>query len=720
MKPIYYQLTPVHVVCLAVVMCLSVTSIRAQNTTETDGGRVNASSILIRGSDANFVPSTSRPLEGGAHSFRFEDAPAREVVHAVLSDMLKAEYVLHSPLETRITIVTPAMVTSDQALYLLEAALHATGNLFIQDGRGVYHVGKPDALRAISPNVRTVNPSSRLAPGFGAIVVPLKHIGATEMAAILRPLAPGDTIARVDTVRNLLVLVGSRAQAEGWLSLVETFDVDLLKAMSVGVFPLKHVTVKDVDAALQLLSGGSASVPVTAQGAAAGSGSSASIALQVGVVNPLAGLVRVLPIERINSVIVVAPRAAMLDEARRWIERLDKPGLNSAEPQLHVYPVKNGSAKQLADVLNGIFGGQAAAPAANAVTGVAPGLPTISAAGQGAARSVVQTGVSVGATTNRGTNSVSATPGASAVNAVQIGTAVRVVADENRNALIIYAPGSEMERIETALQKLDTPAKQVLIEASIVEVTLTDELSYGTQWMFGNTRSSGATGTSLLTTGTSGAVGGALAGFSYTLRSAAGSVRSVLNALADKSLVKVISTPSLMVLDNNTATIVVGNQQPIRSTETVSDAGVRSTSIQYKDTGVSLLVKPSVNAGDMVTMSINQAVTDVGAVDTATGQRAFLQRQIDTKVAVRSGETLVLGGLIRDNDADGSAGVPGLHDIPLLGALFGTKTRNRTQTELLVIITPRILETDDDLRAASLEMRSRMRQLRGSAPIGSL
>ncbi|MCO6884244.1 type II and III secretion system protein, partial [Pseudomonas aeruginosa] len=153
--------------------------------------------------------------------------------------------------------------------------------------------------------------------------------------------------------------------------------------------------------------------------------------------------------------------------------------------------------------------------------------------------------------------------------------------------------------------------------------------------------------------------------FTYTLRGANGNIRAVLNALAEKSLIKVISSPSLMVLDNHTASIVVGNQQPVRTSETVTTGGNVTTSITYKDTGVSLTVTPSVNAGDIVSLQLQQAVTDVGAVDTATGQRAVLQRQIGSRVAVRTGETLVLGGLIRDNSTAGNAGLPIAKDIPL-------------------------------------------------------
>jgi general secretion pathway protein D len=289
----------------------------------------------------------------------------------------------------------------------------------------------------------------------------------------------------------------------------------------------------------------------------------------------------------------------------------------------------------------------------------------------------------------------------------------RIIADELNNAVLVYSLPSEYAKIETTLKRLDLAPTQVLIEASIIEVTLGDDLQYGLQWYFTDKARNGLVGTGVLSTVADGVLGPALAGFSYTLKNSLGQVRAVLNALAEKSLVKVISSPSLMVLDNHSAGIAVGNQQPIRTGETVTTGGNVTTSIQYKDTGVNLQVTPSVSAENIVTMSINQAVTDVGQIDTATGQRSFLQRQIVSKVAVRSGETLVLGGLIRDNDTSGKSGLPLLSEIPVVGALFGTHTRNASRTELLVVITPRVVRSDIDAREIGEELRERMKSFPG-------
>ena len=286
---------------------------------------------------------------------------------------------------------------------------------------------------------------------------------------------------------------------------------------------------------------------------------------------------------------------------------------------------------------------------------------------------------------------------------------VRVVADEYNNSLLVLATPYEYDRIEKSLIKLDVVATQVLIEASIIEVTLTDDLQYGLEWAFNDKLGGGDTGSGLLDLG--GGLGAQVPGFSYTVSDSAGAVKAVVNALAEKSLINVISTPSVMVLDNHTASIHVGDQQPIRSASTVTNGGNVQQSIQYKDTGVKLSVTPSVNDGRLVTLQIQQSITDVGSVDAATGQRTFLERNVNSTVAIRSGESVVLGGLIRDNESQGRSGIPLLMDIPLLGSLFSTTTKDNSRTELLIFISPRVVEGEDELRDLNLEMRRRMRGL---------
>ena len=665
---------------------------------------------IIRGNDQVLAPaSNSGQITGTPAGLKFEEAPLADVVSLILREIAKVNYVIHPPINGTVTLVTQGDVSSDQAVLLLEAALQANGLQMARDTRGVYHIGRPDSIKGIVPSIRQAGGSGPLPPGHGAIVVPLKYIGASEMASILRPMAAPDAIVRVDVVRNLLVLTGTRTQAEGWLDIVATFDVDLLKGMSVGVFPLKHITTTEVEAALRLFGGGGASAPAT-NPAPAGGANRAPDSAGAGS-SSLYTALRILPIERINSVMIVTPRAAYLDEARRWIEKLDQPGGNSSEPQLFVYPVQNGNAKHLADVLNGLFGSGSTTSTAPANSGVAPGLQQTNATTTGF--SSAGTGALAAAAGGKAGSSSSAR--GSGLTSLTLGAGLRVMADEINNVVLVFGTRGEFDKIEVTLKRLDVPPTQVLIEASIVEVTLTDDLKYGLQWAFADKARGDLSGTGVLGTAAGAVFGATPAGFSYTLRNSLGDVRAVLNALAGKSLVKVISSPSLMVLDNHTASIAVGNQQPIQVGETITIGGNVTSNVQYKDTGVSLTVTPSVNAGNMVTMQLNQAVTDVGEVDAATGQRSFLQRQFASKVAVRSGETLVLGGLIRDNTTNGKSGLPGLQDLPLIGSLFGTNASSTNRTELVVLITPRVVRTTQDVREIGQELKDRMKALYPSA-----
>ena len=702
------------------LLCLAATSVglHAQPKEQTAAPEPR----ILRGNDLVIsAPSSKGVVTGAPSSFKFEEAPLGDVVSLILRDIAKVDYIIHPPVSGTVTMATQSDVSADQAVFLLEAALQANGLQLARDARGTYHIGRPDTIRSIVPAIRQAG-TGPLPPGFGAIVVPLKFIGSAEMAAILRPLATPEAIVRVDTVRNLLVLAGTRTQAEGWLDIVATFDVDLLKGMSVGVFPLKYVTAGEVEAAMRALSPGAAPSAAPAGGGAAAAAARAAAEATAATAFPLFGALRIIPMERINSVIVVTSRAAYLDEARRWIDKLDRPGGSSTEVQLFVYPVQNGNAKHLASVLNGLFGDSPPAASPPFSSGVAPGLqPSTSATGGFSSAGIGGSFNNPGAA---GRNPGATTPQSAAPTTLTLKTGLRVMADEINNAVLVYGTRGEYEKIETTLKRLDVPPVQVLIEASIIEVTLNDDLKYGLQWVFEDPLRNGARGSGVFGRaggslfGDSGALntaasvfGATPAGFSYTLRNTLGDVRAVLNALAEKSLVKVISSPSLMVLDNHTANIAVGNQQPIRVGTTVTSGGNVTTNIQYKDTGVTLAVTPSVNSGNMVTMQLNQSVTDVGLVDEATGQRSFLQRQFGSKVAVRSGETLVLGGLIRDNTASGKSGLPLLQDIPLFGALFGATTKSVNRTELLVVITPRVVRTEQDVRQLGQELKDRMKTL---------
>ncbi len=653
--------------------------------------------VLYRGSDRQVNMPEARPpvkLVGDAVSLNFEEAPLGEVVHAVLGDILELDYIVDHPVQGKITLRSRTPIPRDQLLQVVESLLKANNVLMVRDQQGRFLITGAQQASRMAPSL--ANPS---APGVGysTIVVPLQYISASNMAEILKPVADESAFVRVDNPRNLLMLAGTQAQLAGWLDMVTTFDVDLLKGMSVGLFPLEHSGVVET---AEVLNGMLRS----------GSGDEGG---------NFAQLVKIIPIKRLNSLLVVTPRSHYLDTVNTWVQRLDAPPDSKFAKRLYVYPVQNTTASRLADLLTRIYSGGGGGSNRTGRTGggaldsggVAPGM-SMESIGSGSSGGSGGGG-NVGA--NFGSNDTDDSVASSSVSGVggeSMGDVedVRVVADDENNSLMIYATGKQYEIIADALDELDVVATQVIIEASILEVTLTEELRYGLEWTFKNGLGTSYDGLGQLTN--SGSSPSAVSpGFSYSVTNSLGNISAVLNALAEDSLINVISTPSVMVLDNHLAYIHVGDQVPVRQGSFVQEGGTVTENFQYRDTGVKLNVRPSVNAGRLVTMDVEQSVTDVGTVDSATGQRTFLERNIMSRVAVRSDESVVLGGLIRENASSTDSGVPLLHRIPVVGSLFGTTSNENRRTELLVIITPRVIANESELREVSNELRSQVRTM---------
>lgn len=651
--------------------------------------------VIYHGTDRHVkMPEKRGPVRfvGEDVSLNFEQAPLSEVTHAIMGDILQLDYVVDHPIKGEVTLRTRTPIPRDQLLGVLESLLKANDTIMIRSADGRYLVTGTGRGTRLSPSVSS---SADQIAGYSTIIVPLQYISAANMAEILKPVADDSAFVRIDRSRNLLMLAGTRRQLDGWLDIVETFDVDQLKGMSVGLFPLENSSVEEVSTALEaLLAGG-------------GEGGA-----------NMKDMIRIVPVMRLNSILVVTPRRHYLETLQTWIDRLDEAHYSAYDQRLYVYPVQNTTASRLADLINRIYAGGGSGQGGRGVGdagGVAPGMSPESLGSAGGGGNGFSSGFGDSSGTQKGGNIGSVNIGAGGLGGAELAGDVRVVADEENNALMIYAAAMQYRIIEQALEQLDVVATQVIIEASIVEVSLTDELSYGLEWTFKNGLGSDYSGEGFLSSLAGASEPASIVpGFSYTVTNSIGDVSAVLNALAKESLLNIISTPSVMVLDNHSAYIHVGQQVPIIDSQTeslASDSDRVTQSISYRDTGVKLEVKPSVNAGGLVTMDVKQSVTDVGEIDAATGQRAFLERNIQSRVAVRSNESVVLGGLIRENASSASQGVPWLHSIPVVGSLFGTDTETDNRTELLVIITPRALYNEEELRQVGKEMRSQIRNL---------
>ena len=674
--------------------------------------RRDTSKAYLYPGTGQFVKPPPQPtaVQGGAltaegASLNLEGADIRQVAHVVLGDILKQNYVVDPRVQGSITIRTSAPVPKDALISTLDTALRMNGAALVHDRReNLYKVVPLTAAiqGAVDPDVG--GPNIPLQPGFSVLVVPLKFIGAADMAKILKPLTPQGGVVRVDPVRNLLILAGGQSELRHMIDTIDMFDVDWMAGMSVGIYKLANMDVKSAEPAVEKLLGDKAN-------------------------SPLAGLVRVIPLEQLNAFMVVTSQPAYLEKAKAWIQRIDAAGYGGT--QLFVYPVKNGSAVKLAAVLSSLYSSKT--PETTAGASVAPGLSGTSLTSSAAATGSTTMGVTSGvgtttATAGLGTgltlptSQASAEQGSTIVSggdqnvALKSEGGVKIIADKDNNSLLILATAQEFEKIEAALRKLDTSPRQVLIQVTIAQITLNNNLQYGLEWFFSN---NGGTVNGQLVTNL-GTSGGSIPstptslsnGFSIYKLGSAGDIRALFSALEVDSDLKILSTPQLMVTDNQTAQIQIGDQVPtLGNTQTTSTGTI--TSVNYISTGVQLTVTPRINAGGLVSMDISQAVSTPSATTTSgINSPTVSQRSIVTHVAVQSGKTLVLGGLMQDQDGGGNTGLPYLSRIPVLGALFGAQSQSKVRNELVVLITPRVINNAEDASEVTQEYRRRVDELK--------
>jgi general secretion pathway protein D len=675
-----------------------------RNGEDQSGEGRNGSDDETFGASTQLFPGTgqlfdqrraARPVEfdraTGEYVLNFENASLREVTQLILGEMLERNVLIDEGIEGRVTLQTTRPLPESALLSVLEDLLRINGAAMIES-EGMIRVTRRNAALRGQLSPRTGEGGA----GLNVRIVPLEFVGAAEMIKILEPFLGEESLVRVDPARNLLMLAGTRRELAHWQDTIDIFDVDWLQGLSVGLFTLRYAEVQEVAQELEQL-------------------------IHAEADSPLAGVFRVIPVQRLNALLVVTPQARYLKEARVWIERLDQ-GVDTQAGLLHVYRMQHGRAIDAAEVLSAIFGTETATrvdsvqPTRAAAGGLAPGVEPARlqpANAIGAPRGAGTAGEDRARALTIGDAATGTSARGGGANAMLAGE-TRIVADDVNNSLLIYASIADYETIGRALQQLDIPPLQVLIDATIIEISLQDELRYGLQWFFKDSLGSSYRGEGVLANALP--LGRSFPGFNYSIVDSANQVRAVLNALAEDSQLNVLSSPSVMVLDNRSATIRVGDQVPIRGQETtsvVTDTPVTISNILYRDTGVSLTVTPRVNAGGMVQLEIAQEVNDVSSTTSSNiDSPTFLQRVIESSVAVQSGETIVLGGLIRESRSTQQSGIPVLYRLPVLGALFGSTALSTRRTELVVLLTPRVAEDMREATAITNEFRSRMRGLR--------
>ncbi|MGF1464166.1 MAG: type II secretion system secretin GspD [Maricaulaceae bacterium] len=640
-----------------------------------------------------------RATPGGLR-LNFQNARVGDIAAAVIGDALDLPYTVEPGVsDLPVTVQSSRPLAEEAVLFALEAAFAPIG-VALSRTDGVVHLSPsgedtPGGVFVSRTAVRA---------GYGVQIVPVRHIAPTRLMAPLEPLIPGRAEVSADAERNLLLISGAAPERAAVLDMAQVFDVDWLSGRSYGLYPLKSASAEDIVGELELL-------------------------LDAGEGGLSEDIVQLTPVDRLNAVMVITNQDAYLDIVSGWITTLDRGGAGAGGRRLYLYAVEHGRAIDLAAVLGGLFDAQATdltaavGPGLNAQrnqTGRGGRAGATGRNGGGQAGTGLGGGAGAAAGQNRGQGRgqagggfdsfLASDPRQAAANqqTAFVGENLRIIADDQRNTLLILTTPDIYDIVERSLQQLDAPPLQVLIEATIAEVTLNDTLEFGVQFFL----SDGDFDFTLSNLDT-GAIGPAFPGFAGVFQGNEAQV--VIDALDAVSNVEVVSSPQVMVLNNQTAVLQVGDDVPVatRSAVSVIDPGAPVVNnIEFRSTGVILRVTPRANASGLVQLDIEQEVSDVSStLSSGIDSPTISQRRIESTVAVQSGSTIALGGLIEDSRNTTNSGFPGLRRIPVLGRLFETSSDIRERSELLVLIRPRVIGAQSEAQAATEELRRRMRTL---------
>ncbi len=635
---------------------------------------------IFRGTGTSrFTPPTSAgPAidvnQSGDITLNFVNTDVRDVLKTVLGDFLQLSYTVDPSIQGPITVQTSRPISRAAVLPVLEQTLRLSGIVVVQDGSLYKIIPAPD--RGNSPGYSSLTGSGG-SFGYGSEIVPLNYVSADEMLRVLEPISPPRSVSIADPTRNLLLVSGTAQERQSLIANIALFDVDWLKGMSFAMFTPRFADARTLARELGQVTGGKD--------------------------GPLNKLVRIITIDRLNAVMAISPQVKYLEELRQWVERLDRPG-DSIDRRIFVYRVQHGRAADLAGVLSRALGLTNASKPTTSPSGQAD----TGNSGYGNGGSTPSSRADTPPPPANPPQPQPSLPGPVGSDSVDVANLsdVRITADETNNSIVILANERDYATIETALAKLDVVPLQVLLEAVIAEVTLTNDLRYGVQYFFNQKNNQ-----VVLTGSQTPAITPTLPGFSYIF-SASNNIRIVLDALESVTHVNVISSPELMVLNNQTATLQVGDQVPIATQQAVSVIDSQApliNSIQYRDTGIILKVTPRVNQGGQVMLDITQEVSDVATTTSSQlNSPTIQQRKIQSTVAVHDNETIALGGLIKNGSTRTRGGIPVLQDIPGIGNLFRNTKNNDSRTELLILITPHVIDSAERARTVSDELRAKL------------
>lgn len=637
------------------------------------------------------TPNLSQIPSGGV-SLMFDNADIYDVMKVILGDALKLDYVIDPSVQGRITLKSSGAVNLGDVYNVLEAALATSGVSIIKQDK-LYRVTKEATA------LREKIPTAGQGPGSPVMqIIPVKFVQSSQLANTIRNFLGPQAIVTNDATGRYLIVADRASSLEKVVEMVAMLDVDYLQQVKVQLIPLVNADAgeiaKDMDALFKT------------SGMFNWAGTD--------------GLkVHFQPITRMNAVLVAGANDKLVETAERWIKTMDAEPKNGLGAFVHIYPVTNGNAARLADILRQLFGGASAGGSGTTRTTTTGGTTTPSSGGLGAATPAAAPTTTI----NRGN-----TPSASSASGTASGLSgsVQVIPDEVTNTLIIKSSALDFQQIKRVLERLDSPSRQVLIQVMVAEVALNDTLQYGVEWWLNDTlqangqswSAKAGLGGVVAPSANLGVASGAGGGLSYSVLNSGGQVIGLLNLLSQDTNVNVISTPHVMAADGKMARIEVGDEIAVSSqttsTPTTLGGNTISNSITYRPTGVILEVTPVISASGKVALTVSQEVSSVQAIGTTVGGITypnFSKRKVSTEVVVENGKPLLIAGLIRDAGNNNVSGLPGLKDIPLIGALFGSTKKVREKTELIMSITSYIINTREEGDKLTSQFQSLLKEV---------
>ena len=667
-------------------------------TREPNAVGATPASASYYGTPVEALVDSSPAHDGGeGFSLNFENTPVATVAKVVLGDILNVGYVIDPRAQGTISLSSGRPIAKGDMLFVLENALRVNNLVLIRDPTG-YRVAP--ASDAAVGSVDHPNADGAVEPGYGLTVIPVQYVSGATLVKLMEGFASKPGTIRTDPSGRILLVIGTGSERQTAVDTVRSFDVDWLRGQSVGIYPVYNGAPAQMVAELEKI-------------------------MDTGESGLGQNLVKFQALERQNSVLVVASKPHLLRAASSWISRLDRSAV--ASTGVKVYRVKYGDARQMAAVLSDIFTGGTSAGLELASNQIAPnsGATTMSTVERltGGPRQATQSGNEpIGAQPGQGAEAAAAISTAGTLGSLAGGAGgsggswslpgVRITADTASNSILIYANEEEYRIVERALSQLDRPRLQVAIDVTIAEVTLNDQLDYGVQFFLNKGLLMNVASTSLPITPS-------LPGFNFVLGNAL-SPRVVLNALHQYTDVKILSNPSLVVMDNQPATLEVGDQVPITtgSATVLSANNAVVNTVDYKNTGIILRVQPRVNSNSTVLLDIEQEISAVvndlvaGSVPTSTTTNltpTISERRVKSELSVANGQTVLLAGLISETQNVSHSGIPILDQIPLLGNAASSNNKSATRTELILFIRPQIIRSGADASVVAEELRSKMR-----------